>query len=333
MNRERLAVVGLFSRPLSSIVTQLICYGGKGGVGKTTCAAATGVKLAGRGRETVVVSTDPAHSLSDSFETSLSGVPRALRTHLWAAEVDPETRRESYRDMAATFAAELREVGIRLSDADVDDLFLSGVAPGSDEIAALDVIADFADDERFEYVVLDTAPTGHTLRLLELPAVLETTMEKVLKVRGQVRSLADSARRVVLGPYYYATGRRDADERDEFAALKERMEHVGALLRDPDRTDFRVVTTPESMAISETERLVDRLRTFDIPISTLVVNGVLEEIDEDCARCRTRRDTHRDRLDEIHRRFPGLDVQVVPEFETEVHGLTTLERVAQRIAV
>lgn len=312
-------------------MTRFVLYGGKGGVGKTTCAAATGLALAEAGHETLVLSTDPAHSLADAFGETLSGEPRQFREGLWLAELDPADHEEAYRSMAATFAAELREVGIRLSNEDAEEILLSGVAAGGEEIAALDTLAEYAESDRFEFVVLDTAPTGHTLRLLSLPATLEMAMETTLKLRGQVKRLADSARQVFLGPYYYAMGRSSEGEEDEFVAFEERMERVGDLLRDPERTEFRVVTKPESMVIRETERLVARLRENGIPVQTIVVNGVLEEIDEDCARCRARRDAHRKRLDEIRKSFPDLEIWTLPELETEVEGPPDLQQFAERL--
>jgi arsenite-transporting ATPase len=210
------------------------------------------------------------------------------------------------------------------------------MAPGSDEVAAMDSFVEYAESGEWETIVLDTAPTGHTLRLLELPEVVGTTMEKTLKVRGQVRSMADSARSMVFGPAYYAFGGRSEDEEtDDFAAMKARMERVADLLRDPERTEFRVVLVPETMAIRETERLVERLREFAVPVETLVVNRVLRDVDADeqCDRCRARRDAHRERLAEIRERFPGLEMQTVPEFVGEVHGAESLARVGDHLGV
>jgi arsenite/tail-anchored protein-transporting ATPase len=312
-------------------VTQFVLYGGKGGVGKTTCAAATGLSLAEAGRETLVLSTDPAHSLSDSFETDLGGEPREVRPHLWAAEIDPDERAEQYRELASGLAADLRSAGIRLDDEDVEEVFGAGVPAGGDEVAALDVFVEFADSERWEYVVLDTAPTGHTLRLLDLPDVMSATLEKTLSVRGQVQRLADSAKRMTMGPAYYFGGGGRSGEDDGFADLKARMERARDLLKDPDRTEFRVVLLPETMAISESERLVERLDEAGLPVRTVVVNRVLEEIDEGCERCRTRQDLHEQRLAEIDERFAGLDVRTLPDRVAEVHGLESLEAIAERL--
>ena len=322
-----------FGAPLlSDAVTEYVLYGGKGGVGKTTCAAATGLKLARAGRETLVVSTDPAHSLADSFEQDVRTEPTEITENLFATEVDPERGVERYRQLFAALSEELREVGIRLDPEDVDSLFAAGAAPGSDEVAALDAFVEYVDSDRFEYVIFDTAPTGHTLRLLDLPSVVSETIETAMGGRGQVRRMADSARSMVFGPAAYAMG-RSGEDGDEFEAVKTRMERVRELLRDPSCTEFRVVLIPKAMAIAETDRLLDSLADFSVPADSLVVNRVLDDIDESCDRCRRQRDTHERRVAEIEERFPDFDLTTIPAIEGEVHGLDALEAVADRLAL
>lgn len=310
-----------------------IFYGGKGGVGKTTCAAATGLKLAKRGVETLVVSTDPAHSLSDSFEMDVSTEPTPIREHLQAVEIDPEERQEVYQGMVSALAEELRDVGIRLDEAEIEALFSAGIAPGSDEVAALDFLVDYVDSDAWEIIVLDTAPTGHTLRLLDLPAVMDTTLETVLSVRDQVRRKADSARQLMLGPAYYAVGSKTGTDEGttDIESLQARMDRVDEILHDDEQTEFRVVLVPEMMAVRETKHLIEQLRTFDIPIETLVVNKVLETIDDNCDRCRTRRQTQQETIEAVEERFSALEIQQLPHLDTEVHGLETLELIADRI--
>ncbi|WP_254766101.1 ArsA family ATPase [Salinilacihabitans rarus] len=311
-------------------MTECLFYGGKGGVGKTTCAAATALGLAGT-HETLVVSTDPAHSLSDAFETPLGPEPRELRPGLWAAEVDPEARADRYRRLATALAADLRAAGIRLSDEEVERIFAAGAPAGGDELAALDLLVEYVDGGRYDRVVLDTAPTGHTLRLLDLPEVTGLALDTVRSLRGQVRRIGDAAKRAALGPMYYAAGRRDEGDEDDLERLQARLERARDLLSDPAVTTFRVVTVPETMAIAETERLVDRLREVGVPVGTVVVNRVLEDADEDCSRCRARARRHEERLAEIRRAFPDLAVVALPEVEGEVHGVESLAAVAERL--
>ncbi|OLZ42527.1 arsenic-transporting ATPase [Natrinema saccharevitans] len=315
-------------------MTDCIFYGGKGGVGKTTCAAATALRLADAGRETLVVSTDPAHSLSDSLETDLGPEPRELEAGteggLWAVEIDPDARKERYERLARALAADLRSAGIRLDDEEVRRLFAGGAPAGSDEIAALDLLVEYVDDGDWDVVVFDTAPTGHTLRLFDTPEVMGLALETAESLRGQVKRIGDAARTAVLGPMsMFGSGRDDGDESLE--SFRARLERARDLLTDPDRTEFRVVLLPERMAIAESERLVATLREADVRIDRLVVNRVFEDPEDDCSRCQSRHERHLERVAEIRATFPDLEVVTLPEREGEVQGLETLAAVAGRL--
>lgn len=310
-------------------MSKYVLYGGKGGVGKTTCAAATGLALADRGERTLLVSTDPAHSLGDAVDTSLRGDPTRIDDGLWGVEADPEQGQAAYREIVASLAAEFRDAGIALTDEDVERLFQAGFVPGSDEIASLQYFLEYGGDE-WDRVVFDTAPTGHTLRLLTLPDVLGESLSTATKVRSEVRQLVSTARGMVMGPAAFWGGN---DEDDEIAAFRDRMDRVAALLRDPKRTEFRVVLLPETLAVEETRRLVDRLDSYDVPVETLLVNRVLESTDDDCPRCRDRYESHRSHLDRIRREFPDRDVRVLPDLGPEADSRTALERLAGRIEI
>ncbi|WP_435345238.1 ArsA family ATPase [Haloarchaeobius sp. HRN-SO-5] len=309
---------------------KFVLYGGKGGVGKTSCAAATGLELARRGDRTLVVSTDPAHSLGDALGVELGGDPVQVAENLWAVEADPEQGQEAYESVVKALAAEFRRSGIDLSDEDVERLFDVGFVPGSDEMSSLAYLLDDGEEDRWDRVVFDTAPTGHTLRLLTLPDVLGESLSTAMKVRGEVRHLVDTARSVMFGPAAF-WGRGEAD--DELTTVREQMETVAAVLRDPDQTEFRVVLLPETLAIEETKRLVERLRAFEVPVETLVVNRVLESADPDCERCRAREESHERHLAEIRETFPGMDVQVLPDLGPEAYGREALDDLASRIRI
>jgi arsenite-transporting ATPase len=310
--------------------TDIVLYGGKGGVGKTTCAAAHALAHARTGAETLVVSTDPAHSLGDAFERDLGPDPTEIRDSLAAVEVDPETGQEAYRGVVDALAAEFRSAGLRLDDADLERLFEAGLIPGGDEVAALEYIARYADAD-YDTVVFDTAPTGHTLRLLDLPDVLAETLGVAGDVQRRVRRTARAARSMVLGPAAYWGGDDDGDG-DAVGALHDRIEAVGALLRDSERTGFRIVCTPERMAIAESERLAARLREADVPVDSLVVNRLFTNPEGcDCGRCRRDERRHADRLAAVEEQF-DLPVRRVPELPGESQGLAALERVADALA-
>jgi len=311
-------------------VPRHVFYGGKGGVGKTTCAAATALGYADRGAETLVVSTDPAHSLADSLEARVEAEPREIESGLWAAEVDPDERADRYRSAFEELFDDLSTLGLGLDDGDVDALLDAGLAPGGDEVAALDLLADFESDDRFDRIVFDTAPTGHALRLLELPDVLSKGVETASGVRRRVKRMSDSVRSTFVPGYYYGRG-GDGDDAEGFHDIAARMATAGEVVRDADRTAFRVVTIPETMAIHETRRLVERLGELGVPVRSVVVNRVLEEIDENCSRCRSRRERQRERVAEIRARFDDLAVRELPELDGEARGRPALRDLSDRL--
>jgi len=307
-------------------VTRFVLYGGKGGVGKTTVAAATGHRLAAAGHETLVVSTDPAHSLADAVETAVGGDPSEIRPGLWGVEVDPQTGIDRYRALFEALASEFSDAGVRIDEEEIADLFTSGVMPGSDELAAIEGMATYVESDRWDRVVFDTAPTGHTLRLLDLPSVMDRGVATAMDLRDQVRRKVNTARTMMFGPM----ARRRDDGPDDFTAMRERMERVGTALRDPERTAFRVVTIPETMAVRETERLVGKLREFEVPVTTLVVNKVIEDAG-DCQRCLGKQAVQADAIDQLRASLPELDLWTVPDQSGEVTGIEALEKIGTHL--
>ncbi|MDY6779011.1 MAG: TRC40/GET3/ArsA family transport-energizing ATPase, partial [Halobacteria archaeon] len=252
-------------------MTQFILYGGKGGVGKTTCAAATALELSRQGHDTLVVSTDPAHSLSDSFDTEVSSEPEEILDNLWAVEVDREEAMADYKEKVEQIPmgddeGEAGPLGLDLSGlGEVGEQIGEGVggivddamtAPGSDEVAAMHKFIEYMESEKWDYVVFDTAPTGHTLRLLRLPEVLDSMIGRVLKIRSQIQGVVDSFKSMIGGEG------SEAPTADQLEDAKQRIKSVRSKLRDPDQTDFRVVFVPEKMAVLETQRLIEQLSRF-----------------------------------------------------------------------
>jgi len=182
------------------------------------------------------------------------------------------------------------------------------------------------DSPEYDVVVFDTAPTGHTLRLLDLPEVMDRGMATALDLRDQVRRKVDTARTMLFGPM----GRRREDGPDEFAELRDRMERVGEVLRDPERTAFRVVTIPETMAVRESERLVEQLREFDVPVTTLVVNKCIEDAGE-CQRCLGKQAVQEEALSALRASLSELELWTVPDESGEVTGLEALDRVGSHL--
>lgn len=314
---------------------ELVLYGGKGGVGKTTMAAATALASAADGVETLVVSTDPAHSLADMFETTILAEPTTIHSEypLYAVEIDPDQAMED----AALFQDD-GGLGALLGGGMEDQLDggLEGMVPGADEAAAVQQLLRFLDDTRFDRVVVDTAPTGHTLRLLELPDVMDSLVGRIMTLRERLSGVIDS----VTGMF----GEEDADEIDgnELRVLRERIERLRSVLRDPARTDFRIVMVPEMLSVEESERLLSRLDDHAIPVETIVVNRVMEPLSaiaefdgsitepnlENCAFCQRRWQVQQDALARAQTVFRGHAIKRVPLFADEIRGEKMLGIVA-----
>jgi arsenite-transporting ATPase len=324
---------------------EYVLYGGKGGVGKTTMAAATALSSAAGGTPTLVVSTDPAHSLSDTLETEIPAKPARVREDvpLYAAEIDPDAAVEE----SIAFAEEgaMGGLGKMLGDEGPMDALMGGSMPGADEAAAMQMLLRYIDDERFDRVVIDTAPTGHTLRLLELPEVMDTMVGRILQLRERLGGMMDGLKGVFGG------GDEELDpeeDLDDLRVLRDRIEHLRVILRDPQRTDFRVVMVPEEMSVMESERLLARLEEFEIPVGTVVVNKVMEDladvtadVDADafvspnldtCEFCQARWDVQQRALARAQEIFRGHDVKRVPLFADEVRGERMLRIVAACLA-
>ncbi|WP_254523818.1 ArsA family ATPase [Natrinema caseinilyticum] len=333
-----------------------VLYGGKGGVGKTTMAAATALDSARGGTRTLVVSTDPAHSLSDTFETDVPARPDRIRDDipLFAAEIDPDAALEegqaAFLGGSAGESADgpldgdaadapLGGLGELLGDESPMDALFGGAMPGADEAAAMQLLLEYMDDERFERVIVDTAPTGHTLRLLQLPEIMDTMMGRLVQFRQRISGMIDG----VKGMFGGAEVPEDGGDVADLQELRERIERLRAALRDPARTDFRIVMVPEEMSVIESKRLRQQLDEFEIPVGTVVVNRVMEPLSnvtadvegeflqpnlDDCEFCQRRWNVQQSALSEAQDLFRGTDVRRVPLFADEVRGEGMLEVVA-----
>jgi arsenite-transporting ATPase len=309
-------------------VTEFVLFGGKGGVGKTTLAAATGLKTAREGVRTLVVSTDPAHSIADAYDSPVGETPTRVTetSDLYALEIDPRERfRERYGDTFGDLIEDVQSFGIDVSEEDVGAVAERGMVPGADEVAVLDLFAEYDDHPNWEVVVFDTAPTGHTLRLLTLPDVMNTTVGRLISLKGQLDSVTSTLGSLV--------GRGGDSEKTSYSERMETLEaiteRVGERLRDAERTEFRAVTLAERMAIAETERLLGELDDGEIHVDRVLVNKVLQDASEDCPTCWPR---YQDQLDIIETLEAdlGVPIQEVP-LVADKHGLDRVEAVADYV--
>lgn len=303
---------------------QIVFFGGKGGVGKTTLAAAFALVAAKQGRRTLLVSTDPAHSTGDILEADLGPEPRQVVPELWAMEIDPAQEADQY---IADVKARIAETTPPRLVAEVErQIDIARVTPGAEEAALFDRFTQIIGEAGSQYdrVCFDTAPLGHTLRLLSLPELMTAWMSGLIGRRTKVNVLGRMWRTVA--------GAAAAEvERDDpvLAALEERkrrFQRARALLTDARRTAFVFVIIPEQLPILETEKAVLALDSYDIPVGAIIVNRVLPARAEGEFLAR-RRERETRYLGQIAETFSAYPVYHVPLLETDVRGMAALERV------
>ncbi|CAI5958253.1 unnamed protein product [Closterium sp. NIES-64] len=312
--------------------------GGKGGVGKTSVSAALAVKFANEGHRTLVVSTDPAHSLSDSFAQDVSGgKPVAVEgtdLPLFAMEIDPEQAREEFRTATGKDGGKgvkdfMDSVGLggwvdQLSELKLGEL-LDTPPPGLDEAVAIAKVVQFMQSPEysdFTRIVFDTAPTGHTLRLLSLPDFLDASIGKILTLKNKISS-ATSAVKSLFGQ---EDGKPDTAV-EKLEQLKERMVMVREIFRDQKATEFIIVTIPTIMAINESARLLKSLEVEGVPVKRLIVNQILPKSNTDCKFCNIKRKDQQRALDivEADKELSHLRVIQSPLFDLEIRGVPALK--------
>ena len=295
-------------------------FGGKGGVGKTTCAAATAVAAAERGRRVGLVSTDPAHSLGDAVGRRLGAGARRLpvrRGTLEAVELDADRALARWLARRRSTLRTIAERGTYLDDEDLERLLRLSF-PGVDELMALVEVARLAARRRWELVVVDTAPTGHTLRLLDTPRVLQRLAAVLDDMHAKHRYLTDSfGRGYRAGAADRLIAELDADGRE-----------LAARLRDPARCRFTWLLLPERLALEETGDGVAALAAAGLEVGELVVNRCTPAAPA-CPLCDGRRAEEARVVAETRRAFPTRRLRVVPALDPEPRGLAALRRIGR----
>jgi arsenite-transporting ATPase len=251
---------------------RILLFTGKGGVGKTTVAAATAVSAANAGARTLIMSTDPAHSLADSFDLPLASRATPVGPNLWAEQIDAQERLEAnWRDIQEFVIAFLNWAGVDAIEA--EEL---SVIPGLDEIFSLTDVKQHVDSGRYELLIIDAAPTAETLRLLSLPEVMNWYIERIFPVeRRVVKTIRPLLSRLTSMPI--------ADDRI-FAAverLHRNLDGVRQLLTNDRMSSVRLVVNPEKMVIAEARRTYTYLSLFGYRVDAIVANRIIPpEVDD-----------------------------------------------------
>jgi arsenite-transporting ATPase len=298
---------------------RVLLFTGKGGVGKTTTAAATAALAAARGRKTLVLSTDPAHSLADALDVLLGGSPTEVDTGLYAMQVDAQGAFErTWRDIQRYLLTVLERAGVDALQA--EELT---VLPGAEEVLALLEVRDQVASGRWDLVVVDCAPTGETLRLLALPEALSWYVEKVFPAQRRALKAVRPLLSRVSGPVVPADGVFEAVER-----LHAELLDVRAVLTSPS-TSVRLVLTPEAVVVAEARRTLTSLALYGYRVDAVLANRVFPASDEPFLAGWVA--AQQEHLAEVRRDAGPLSVLVQPYRPTEPVGLAALTDVGAEL--
>jgi arsenite-transporting ATPase len=305
-----MALTGLLEPSL-----KLILFGGKGGVGKTTCAVCAALYLAGNNKNTLLISTDPAHSLADSLGKDIGDEVRQIEgvDRLSAREISAEKALSQFKIEHDAELRRLFDTSTYLDKEDIDSILALSI-PGIDEVMGFKTIVDLIEEEKFDKYIVDTAPTGHALRLLTFPGLLDDWIKVFAKMRWKYRYMVTSF-----------AGKYKPDSADDLLmSMKKTVKRIEGVLRDEKRCEFIVVTIPEDMAIKETERMIKSLTQYKMKVKQLVINNVIPE-QVNCRFCQQRREGQDKYIRQIREKFSDLKITVIPLQAHEVKGIEALK--------
>jgi arsenite-transporting ATPase len=306
---------------------RILLFSGKGGVGKTSLAAATGLQLSKLGYRTLVMSVDPAHSLADAFdlETGLfdanTGDPLPINERLSIQEVNIQKEiKRHWREISAYVVSVLRTTGI--SDVEAEEL---AILPGMEELSAMMYVNQFRREDRYQVIVLDCAPTAESLRFISMPTTLDWYMKHIFPFhRGLLKAVRPIANRV--SPVELPTDNYFANIADLFGKL----DGIPELLEDARITSVRLVTNPEKMVLRETQRAFVYFSLHGLTVDGIIVNRVLPEEVTDVY-FQEWRASQAKVLKEIEVYFAPVQVKRVPLFTHEMLGRERLEELARSL--
>lgn len=300
-------------------MNRIYIFTGKGGVGKSSVAAAHAIKSAAEGKKTLLVSTDMAHNLGDIFEQKLGKEVENVLPDLDIYEIDPEYVMEN------DFSSIMSYFGKLLSDADSYNLQDMGMVPGMEELFSLLKIADLYNSERYERIIVDCAPTGETLALLKFPELLSWYMEKLFPIgKVGVRMLAPISKSV------FKVEMPNKSAMNDIEKMYLKLVELQELLKNRDVTSIRIVTTPEKMVVEETKRNYMYMNLYNFNVDGLYINRILpKDIDNDFFNQWIV--IQREYITCLKESFSALPIYEIPWYEEELRGVDNIKRIVEDV--
>jgi arsenite-transporting ATPase len=294
--------------------------GGKGGVGKTTCASAIALHFALQGKKTLIISSDPTPSLSDIFEMEIGDHETPIKdlANLWGIEISSEAVLKKWKER---FGPEIYEVVSSFASLDYDFVDYVGGAPGIEEEYMLNYILELVESGQYELVVWDTAPAGHTLRLLHLPQIFLRHLEAATKFYMNLYSYFEKLKENVK----FKKGKKSLLE--IISGWEGLAEKVVNFIRDPEKTEFIVVTIPEALGVKQTERILKDFDEYQLKVNHLIVNYVIQEAD--CEFHRVRREMQQSYIEILKKQYSHRILLIeVGLSACEIKGVERIKKVA-----
>ena len=300
-------------------MNRIYIFTGKGGVGKSSVAAAHAIKSAEEGKKTLLVSTDMAHNLGDIFERKLGKEAENVLPNLDIYEIDPEYVMEN------DFSSIMSYLGNLMSDVDDYSLQDMGMMPGMEELFSLLKIADIYNSERYERIIVDCAPTGETLALLKFPELLSWYMEKLFPIgKVAMRMLSPISKSVFKVEMPNKSAMTDMEKM--YLKLVELQE----LLKNRDVTSIRIVTTPEKMVVEETKRNYMYMNLYNFNVDGLYINRILpQDINNDFFNKWIV--IQREYITYLKESFSALSIYEIPWYEEELRGVSNIRRIVEDV--
>ena len=300
---------------------RVVLITGKGGVGKTTVAAATAIRAADLGYRSLVMSTDPAHSLGDAFQARLGDEPTPVVHNLHAQQIDSQARLEDSWGPVRDYLTKVFDWS-GLEGVEAEELT---VFPGMDELFSLATVREHAASGHYDVLVVDCAPTAETLRLLSLPDVMSWYMDKLFPVSKQVAKVV----RPVMSKMS-TLPLADDQVFDTVATFYDRLDGIREILSDPEITTARLVMIPEKMVIAEARRTYTYLGFFGYAVDSAIVNRVLPETVTD-PYFEQWRQIQKGHMEDVAEGFADVDIRSLRLFDEEMVGVDRLRRVGDEL--